>query len=581
MTNAAGQHARGYHDATKLSPPGDDGLTVDWSDQPRPYKLYRDLDRVPLPRQLTASKMTALAALAGRQTTGTPDLAASSRVVEARPLRQPPLPLGEGGGEGRTPGRTIPPDLATLATILHHSAGIIRRLRHRGGTMLFRAAPCTGALYHIELYAVCGPLPDLDAGVYHFDVHDFTLGQLRAGDCRDALAEASGSEPSLAGAPIIVVCTSTFWRNAWRYQARSYRHSYWDNGTILANLLAVAQAHGLSASVVAGFVDADVNRLLGVDGVREAALSLVALGDAVTPTAVPSPRVEAIDPSTVPISRREIEYPLIVTAHSDSSLDSPAAVATWRSPSGYIRPGEQIESRLKADVVLLLPGRVAARADVPPEPIEVVIARRGSARRFDSRPISLEALSTLLASAVAPVPLDVPGPNTPRLNDVYLIVHAVEGLVSGSYVVTRDRWALERLRSGDLRDEAGALAVSRDLAHSAAVCVYFLADLSRVGARYGPRGYRVAQLEASIMGGRLYLAAYALGLSASGLTFFDDEVTACFAPHAHGKDAMFSVAVGSPAASKPAEGGGRPTRPETGGELPPKKGMMAQVGPGT
>ena len=49
------------------------------------------------------------------------------------------------------------------------------------------------------------------------------------------------------------------------------------------------------------------------------------------------------------------------------------------------------------------------------------------------------------------------------------------------------------------------------------------------------------------MGGKLYLAAYAQGLGATGLTFFDDDVAAFFSPHAEGKSVMFLVAVGKSA----------------------------------
>ena len=63
-------------------------------------------------------------------------------------------------------------------------------------------------------------------------------------------------------------------------------------------------------------------------------------------------------------------------------------------------------------------------------------------------------------------------------------------------------------------------------------------------ARYGNRGYRVAQMEGAIAGGRTYLATYALGLAATGLTFFDDDVTAFFSPHAAGKSVLFLTAIG-------------------------------------
>jgi hypothetical protein len=55
------------------------------------------------------------------------------------------------------------------------------------------------------------------------------------------------------------------------------------------------------------------------------------------------------------------------------------------------------------------------------------------------------------------------------------------------------------------------------------------------------------QLEAGILGGKLYLGAYALRLGATGLTFFDDDVIRFFSPHAEGKSAIFLVAVGNSA----------------------------------
>ena len=52
------------------------------------------------------------------------------------------------------------------------------------------------------------------------------------------------------------------------------------------------------------------------------------------------------------------------------------------------------------------------------------------------------------------------------------------------------------------------------------------------------------RLEAGILGGKIYLAAFAQRLGATGLTFYDDDVTCFFSPHAEGKSAIFLVAVG-------------------------------------
>jgi hypothetical protein len=47
------------------------------------------------------------------------------------------------------------------------------------------------------------------------------------------------------------------------------------------------------------------------------------------------------------------------------------------------------------------------------------------------------------------------------------------------------------------------------------------------------------------------LAAYAQHLGATGLTFFDDDVTNFFSPHAKGKSAIFLLAIGKPLKRNP------------------------------
>jgi SagB-type dehydrogenase family enzyme len=139
---------------------------------------------------------------------------------------------------------------------------------------------------------------------------------------------------------------------------------------------------------------------------------------------------------------------------------------------------------------------------------------------------------------------DFLGPEEPPLNDLYLIVNAVDGLPAGAYAFRRDQRALELLKAGEFRREAGYLGLEQEIPADCSVNVYFLTDLNRALTRFGNRGYRAAQLEAAIMGGKFYLAAYAQRLGASGLTFFDDEVTEFFSPDAAGKSVMFLIALG-------------------------------------
>jgi SagB-type dehydrogenase family enzyme len=216
-------------------------------------------------------------------------------------------------------------------------------------------------------------------------------------------------------------------------------------------------------------------------------------------------------------------------AHEASSFASADEVRAWRAAEA-VPPSAIVGERL---AIAPLDGGAV------PEPIEAVILRRGSTRRFPHAPIPLDHLATIVQAGTRPAPLDVS-----VVPDLYLIAHAVDGLPSGSYACDPDGRHLLTLQAGDFRREAERLDLGQELAGDAAANIYWLDDLEPVFARLGDRGYRTAALAAGIAGGRAYLAAYALGLGATGLTFFDDDVTTFFSPHAAGKSVLFLVAVG-------------------------------------
>jgi SagB-type dehydrogenase family enzyme len=512
MKNRDLQATWAYHNGTKHSSESirTNRHYLDWENQPIPFKIYSELESIPLPQQFSSSGTTALEAISS---------------LEAPTKDQ------------------VVPSIQTLAEILYLSAGITRRRSYPGGEILFRAAACTGALYHIDLYLVCGDLPGLKAGVYHFGPQDFALRRLREGNYRNALVQASGKEPAIANAPAIIACASTYWRNAWKYQSRAYRHCYWDNGTILANLLAAAVARHMPARIVLGFVDDGVSRLLSLETTREGALTLVALGNAPYQATGFSRSVDPLTFETAPLSKTEVDYPAIRAMHEASSLESEAEVIDWRGQT--LGNPSTLSGR---PIPIAKDGLIALQSlgddEMASDSLEDVIQRRGSTRQFSLESISFRQLSTLLDRATRGVPTDFQRPEEAPLNDLYLIVHAVEDLAPGAYVFHRDSPTLELLKEGDFRREAGYLGLGQDIPADCSVDVFFLTDLDRVLERWGNRGYRAAQLEASIMGGKLYLAAYAQGLGASGLTFFDDDVTEFFSPHAAGKSVMFLIAVG-------------------------------------
>ena len=454
-TNWDTEPARRYHERTKhtFASVRAGGHYLDWENRPHPFKEYVGLEPAALP-------------------------------------------------EGR------------LARLLRWGAGVVRTRTLPGGDAYhFRTYSSAGALYPVEVYVACAELPDLPAGLYHFHPLELALRQLRAGDVRSALSESADAD-ELAEAEAVLVLTGIPWRTAWKYQARGYRHLYWDAGTMLANLLALAATDGVEARVVTGFVDADVTSLVGVDGRSEGALALLAVGRA--PPAPPPPPLEPLDIAVAPLSRRRAEYPEADALHEASKLDGREEVRRYRADSA-LETGNadplQAETRL-----------------------EDVIRRRGSVRDFARDAVPALELARVLAVAAGPVPADVLAGS-----ETYVIANAVDGLAPGAYRFDPpDRFQL--LRKGDFRREAAYLCLEQPLGGLAAATQFLLADLERALGAHGSRGYRAAQLEAGIRAGRMYLGAVALGFATTASTFYDDDVTRFFG--AEEKEAMLALAAG-------------------------------------
>jgi SagB-type dehydrogenase family enzyme len=392
----------------------------------------------------------------------------------------------------------LPLETSVAGPLLRDGAGVVRSQPGRdydGGTMHWRAYSSAGALYPVEAYVGTAD------GLYSFHPLAETLVRIADGDARAAIGPAVD-----AAADAFVVLTGIHARTGWKYLERGYRHVWWDAGTMLANLLALAAADGLGPRLHLGFVDREVNELLGVDGVHEYALAVLGLGGGDW-AGVDGATLRATAPAS-PEPRRS--FPLAEAAHAASALADLDAVRAWRGePEGE-------EPRL--------PRHELVRA----------IRRRRSVRRYAREPLPREHLGELLAWSEAPIPVDAP-----RVVRQLVTVAAVDGLPPGTFDAR-----LELVREhdeADLRERAGMAAMGQDHSHRAAANVFQLGDLDAVVARLGGRGYRWAQLEAGIRAGRLQVGAFLRGWGAVASTFFDDEVSRLLETH---EAPMLMVAIG-------------------------------------
>ncbi len=395
--------------------------------------------------------------------------------------------------------KPAPLDLPNLSRLLYLSAGVVRIMERDYGIHPFRAAGSAGGRFPLELYVSAPPGGALPPGVHWYDPLEHALVQV---------GPAPADGPAPGGGPAIVV-TGVPWRTGWRYRERGYRHIYWDAGTMLAQLLALADSAGLPAALYTRFPDAEVATLTGADRVHEFPVAVVALGDA-------PPALGAAGPAARgEVDVAPLEFPLVTAAQRAGESD--------RLGPAWDR------------------GRPVRVPDVAGPLVESVIAARGSQRRMDaSRGLSQDLLRTCMSVAVR-------GLGVPH----WVVVHDVGGLAPGVY-----RWPdlTAPVRPGALRDELYRVCLEQALGRDAAFVAIAAADVGRLS----DTEYRDAQLAAGLAEGRLHLAAYALGASASGMTFDDSQVPALLGERI---DGLLFTCVGVPQyPNAPAGPPGAPSR---------------------
>ena len=498
MGNDYIEAARVFHEVTRHSYTSvrSSPHFLDWDIKPLPYKIYPGAASVALPRDLNLSS--------------TPTLSALSSYVPAD--------------------FSASIETSALTRILFCAGGLTRHKRLGADDYHFRAAASAGALYPIEIYVAAGAVEGLETGLYHFSPADLRIAGLRRGDWRGYIADAAAKRPSLRRARAVLALSAIYWRSEWKYRARAYRYCYWDAGTLLANLLAAAAAEEISAEVITAFEDPALEALLGIDGEREGMIALIALGHTDQP-APPSPEIEPLALESIPLSSREVAYADRAKMHRESRLVTADEVATVAAAKLDSAPRSSSANELRFETV----------ASEDSAELGETILRRGSSRAFAQDPITAEELATIMAASS-----EHPQADFPPLTDTYLIVNAANGLEPGAYYYNRDARAFELLKAGNFRAEAGYLCLEQPLGMDCSALVVYMADLERTLRALGNRGYGDAHLEAGILGGRAYLAAYSLHRGATGLTFYDDDTTKFFEPHAAGKIPLLMVALGIP-----------------------------------
>jgi SagB-type dehydrogenase family enzyme len=141
-----------------------------------------------------------------------------------------------------------------------------------------RTTPSAGALYPFEIYVIANNVENLKQGIYHYGVLNHTLELVKSGDFRKEITSAGLKQEMLGDSDVVFVLSAIFDRTRHKYGERGFRYVYIEAGHISQNIYLQAVSLGLGSVSIGAFLDDEVNKLIGVDGQKEAVIYLHAVG---------------------------------------------------------------------------------------------------------------------------------------------------------------------------------------------------------------------------------------------------------------------------------------------------------------
>lgn len=174
--------------------------------------------------------------------------------------------------------------LEEVSTLLGLGVGETGSLRTAVGLdKPVRSYPSPGGLYPVEVYPLVFDVDGLDPGIYYYNParHVLRLVEPAGEEFVEDVVERV-SLPDIVDWETVSVVFSlvgSLWRVRTKYGPRGYRFALQETGHIAQNLLLTAAAMGLGSVPIGGFEDDPVSELFDADGVNEAALYLIPVGN--------------------------------------------------------------------------------------------------------------------------------------------------------------------------------------------------------------------------------------------------------------------------------------------------------------
>lgn len=470
-----------YHRDTSYDRGGLGGHMMDWAHQPRLIKSYPQVDAIPLIRK--------------------PDL--------------PGIPFSDPATIKKSDNpiyKTV--DIALLSTLLALSYTLTAKAMHGDQPFYYRSAASAGALYPCEIYLAQHRTTDIKAGVYHYNIYDFSLDKIREESIKKHSGSGMAADADESAAAFFYI-TGIFFRSSWKYRKRAYRYLLLDAGHLLSNLIYALKSQKLDFSIQMDFHDNDVNTLLGLDREKEVCLAMVRIEN--------NPAERAGSESAAPLSALP---PSIINAGRVSEKEVFYKELTAIHRAGLIVNKRPEKDDFSQSITQITPekwhpiksNRPFERADY----VEILFKRR-SKRNFVSTPMDQGHFIQMLDLACTAFSDHVPERMSSSLK-LGILTGNIKETIPGFYLLDPLNKRFGQVLEGSLTEPMASACLDQMWLKNAAIHFLFMADMNKIDEQFGPRGYRYAMALSGIVGQSVYLGATAIGNGACGIgAIYDKE----------------------------------------------------------
>lgn len=471
-----------YHNETKHAPQKYARSLgyMDWSNQPDPFRSYKGSTEVQLPLSLD-------------------NVTPPYHLIFDNELPAAPLLM------------------QSISQFFQFSLGLAAWKQAGADKWALRCNASSGNLQPTEAYIVLPPVNNISekSSLSHYAPKHHRLEKLCEFDTKffDSLEEGS----------FLVALSSITWREVWKYGERAFRYCSLDAGHAFRCLQVSAYMLGWEVQLLSNIKDKELSALLGLNQ-EERYLK-------------EEPEYPDMLLSISPISQQSIDLNTLL-----SSLPSSYNGQANRLSHSH-QPWEMIERIEKASFCDAQTKPSVSTFPIPRAPSleskDIVLQRRSAQMMNPNNAgISQEQFYTMLNS----VKQSLNGSENSA--NLVLFVHEVEGLDKGLYLLLRNKGHLSDLKRlmrnsflfEEIREDfyclekenfgmqAKSISCNQDIASQGAFSLGMLCEFSTQLHEYGAHRYKELYWECGAIGQQLYLEATALGLSATGIGCYLDDI---------------------------------------------------------